>query len=76
VDGKGIVMRPDSLRPATETVAAAAANKLETRLSKGEKPNRKRIATVGAVYDLTPPTCWPPRPATTRRRRPGPRPSR
>lgn len=36
VDGKGIVMRPDSLRPATERAAAAATTKLETRLSKGE----------------------------------------
>ncbi|MGH8920063.1 MAG: hypothetical protein ACRD0H_17320, partial [Actinomycetes bacterium] len=54
VDGKGIVMRPDSLRPATEKAAAAAVSKLETRLSKGEKRNRKRMAEVGAVYDLAP----------------------
>ena len=54
VDGKGIVMRPDSLRPATERAAAAATTKLTTRLSKGEKRNRKRLAEVGAVYDLTP----------------------
>jgi hypothetical protein len=53
-DGKGIVMRPDSLRPATAKAAAEAANKLDTRLSKGEKRYRKRIAEVGAVYDLTP----------------------
>lgn len=53
-DGKGIVMRPDSLRPATERAAAAATTKLETRLSKGEKRNRKRLAEVGAVYDVTP----------------------
>ena len=53
-DGKGIVMRPDSLRPATERAAAATTTKLETRLSKGEKRNRKRLAEVGAVYDLTP----------------------
>lgn len=53
-DGKGIVMRPDSLRPATEKAAAAATTKLETRLSKGEKRNRKRLAEVGAVYDLVP----------------------
>jgi hypothetical protein len=54
VDGKGIVMRPDSLRPATEKAAAAATTKLETRLSKGEKRYRKRLAEVGAVYDLEP----------------------
>jgi hypothetical protein len=53
-DGKGIVMRPDSLRPATAKAAAASSSKLATRLSKGEKRNRKRLAEVGAVYDLTP----------------------
>jgi len=53
-DGKGIVMRPGSLRPATERAAATVTTKLEGRLSKGEKPNRKRMATVGAVYDLEP----------------------
>lgn len=53
-DGKGIVMRPDSLRPATERAAAAATPKLGTRLSKGEKRNRKRLAEVGAVYDVAP----------------------
>lgn len=51
-DGKGIVMRPDALRPATARAAAAATDKLECRLSKGEKRNRKRLAEVGAVYDL------------------------
>ena len=57
-DGKGIVMRPESLRPATAKAAAAATTKLATRLSKGEKRNRKRMAEVGAVYDLTPvPRC-------------------
>ncbi len=53
-DGKGIIMRPDSLRPPTAAKAAAATTKLTTRLSKGEKRNRKRLAEVGAVYDLTP----------------------
>ena len=53
-DGKGIVMRPDSLRPATKRAAKDNATKLRTRLSKGEKRNRKRMAELGAVYDLTP----------------------
>lgn len=53
-DGKGIVMRPGSLRPATERAAATTTTKLQGRLSKGEKPNRKRMATVGAVYDIEP----------------------
>ena len=53
-DGKGVVMRPDGLREAT--AKAAASQKLTTRLSKGEKRNRKRMAEVAAVYDLTPVT--------------------
>jgi hypothetical protein len=53
-DGKGIVMRPEALRPQTARKAEAATTKLKTRLSKGEKRNRKRLAEVGAVYDLTP----------------------
>jgi hypothetical protein len=53
-DGKGIVMRPQALRPATRAKAAAASHKLTCRLSKGEKRNRKRLAEVGAVYDVRP----------------------
>jgi hypothetical protein len=53
-DGKGIVMRPNALRPATAKAAASTNPKLATRLSKGEKRNRKRLAEVGAVYDTTP----------------------
>jgi ribosomal protein S9 len=53
-DGKGIVMRSDALRPATAKAAVKATGKLKTRLSKGEKRNRKRMAEVGAVYDATP----------------------
>ena len=57
-DGKGVVMRPDALRPATAKAAANTNPKLATRLSKGEKRNRKRMAEVGAVYDITPvPRC-------------------
>lgn len=54
VDGKGIVMRPEALRPATAAKAAAATTKLKGRLSKGEKSNRKRMAEVGAVYTASP----------------------
>ena len=54
VEGKGIVMRPESLRAATAKAAEGAAPKLGTRLSKGEKRYRKRMAEIGAVYDLTP----------------------
>ena len=53
-DGAGVVMRPRGLRPATAKAAGKATGKLATRLSKGEKPNRKRIAEVGCVYDCAP----------------------
>ena len=53
-DGKGIVMRSEALREATARAAQRASPKLKTRLSRGEKANRKRIAEVGAVYELTP----------------------
>jgi len=54
VDGKGIVMRPGALRPATAAAAERSSPKLGTRLSKGEKRNRKRMAEVGAVYTVVP----------------------
>jgi len=53
-DGKGVVMRPDALRKATAVAAAKTTPKLATRLSKGEKRNRKRVAEVAAVYDAPP----------------------
>lgn len=53
-DGKGIVMRPDALRPATRKAAEGSKAKLASRLSKGEKRGRKRMAEDGAVYDITP----------------------
>ncbi len=53
-DGKGVVMLPDSLRPATRRAARKAKRKLKTRLSKGEKKGRKRMATVAAVYTVEP----------------------
>jgi hypothetical protein len=51
-DGKGVVMRPGALRAAT--AKTAASRKLSTRLSRGEKRYRKRMAEVACVYDLTP----------------------
>ena len=53
-DGKGVVMRFEGLRPATQKAAKNSENKLTTRLSKGEKANRKRMATVCAVYTVEP----------------------
>jgi hypothetical protein len=75
-DGKGIVMRSDALREQIAKAAQRASPKLRTRLSKGEKANRKRIAEVGAVYETEPAPrtpaerCSPPprrRPSNRRR---------
>jgi len=52
VDGKGVVMRREDLRPATKAAAEKEEHKLEHRLSKGEKGNRKRMAMVAAVYTI------------------------
>jgi hypothetical protein len=52
-DAKGIVMRPGALREATAK-AAARLGKMRTRLTAGEKPNRKRMATLVTVYDAEP----------------------
>lgn len=53
-DAKGIVMRPDALREPTRKAAAASTHKMTTRLSRGEKAGRKRMAEVVAVYHATP----------------------
>ena len=56
-DGKGIVMRPGGLRPATRKAAAAkdrGRGVFRTRLASGEKPCRKRMATLACVYDAAP----------------------
>ena len=46
-------MRPGALRPATAKAAARQA-RMRTRLAAGEKPNRKRMATLACVYDAEP----------------------
>ncbi|MFJ4429082.1 ISKra4 family transposase [Streptomyces bobili] len=54
-DGKGVVIRPESLREATAKAAAAKnGNKMAARLAPGEKYGRKRMATLGTVYDAEP----------------------
>jgi hypothetical protein len=55
-DAKGIVMRHEDLRAATRKKAETTTKKLATRLSPGEKSNRKRMAQVAAVYSVAP---WP-----------------
>ena len=53
VDGKGVVMRPEALREATRRAAERAGGH-RGRLAPGEKPNRKRMATVACVFDTRP----------------------
>lgn len=52
MDGKGLVMRSEDLRQETRRKQEKLEYKQRHRLSKGEKPYRKRIATVAAVYEL------------------------
>ena len=47
-------MRPDGLRPATKKAAKASKHKLKTRLTRGEKKDRKRMAELAVVYDCKP----------------------
>jgi hypothetical protein len=76
-DAKGVVMREGALRDQTRKQAQSSQTKLQTRLSKGEKRNRKRMAEVAAVYEATPTPRAPadilPRDETERQAaRPGP----
>lgn len=54
IDGKGIVMRHEDLREETQRRAEESSHKLQSRLSRGEKRNRKRMATVATVYEIEP----------------------
>lgn len=53
-DAKGIVMRHEDLREGTRRAAEQSTRKLETRLTPGEKSNRKRMAQVATVYSVAP----------------------
>lgn len=53
-DGKGVVLHREDLRQATRQAAERRQPKLHTRLTQGEKPHRKRMATVAAVYTIQP----------------------
>lgn len=53
-DAKGIVMRHEDLRDGTRKAAEKSIRKLETRLTPGEKSNRKRMAQVATVYSVAP----------------------
>ena len=54
LDGKGVVMVHRDLRPATREAAEKAKPKMDSRLSSGEKRNRKRMAEVATVYTVQP----------------------
>ena len=53
-NGKGVVMRHADLREATKRAAERSKHKLETRLTRGEKRYRKRMAQVATVYTIAP----------------------
>lgn len=59
-DGKGIIMRPEGLREETRKRAAKTTPKMRTRLARGEKTNRKRMAQVASIY-LIPRFCRTPK---------------
>lgn len=54
VDGKGVVMRREDLREATRKAAQSKTHKISKRLSRGEKRNAKRMATVAVTYTIEP----------------------
>jgi hypothetical protein len=76
VDGKGIVMRPEALRRATAKAAARRIPAFRTRLAAGEKTCRKRMATLGVVYDAEPASRRPHDVIAVPGGRHGPRPPR
>ena len=51
-DGKGLVMLPEGLRETTRKNAEKSQKKRQTRLSPGEKKDRKRMAMVATVYTV------------------------
>ena len=51
-DGKGIVMHSEDLREATAIAAKKSSSARKTRLSPGQKRQRKRMATVASVYHV------------------------
>lgn len=53
-DGKGVVVRHEDLRSGTKAAASRSSKRLEKRLTKGEKRNRKRMSSVAAVYTIAP----------------------
>lgn len=54
MDQKGVPMRKADLLEATRKAAEKRNPRLQHRRSKGEKPHRKRLSTVAAVYTVPP----------------------
>jgi hypothetical protein len=54
VDGKGVVMRPEDLREATQRAAEARAKTFTARLGSGGRLHAKRMACVAAIYTVEP----------------------
>ena len=54
LDRKGVVMVPRDLTEQTRARAGSTMKKLDSRNTKGEKDNKKRMALVAAVYTIAP----------------------
>ena len=54
VDGKGVVMRPEDLREATQRAAVTRAKTFTARLGGGRRLHAKRMASVAAIYTVEP----------------------
>jgi hypothetical protein len=51
-DGKGVVMRPEDLREATQRAAAKRAKTFTARLGRGRRRHAKRMAAVAAISSV------------------------
>ena len=54
VDGKGVVMRPEDLREATQRAAAARVKNFTAPLGAGRRLHARRMASVSAIYTVAP----------------------
>src|SRR5262249_26511154 len=76
-DGKGIVMRPDGLRPPTAPQPTNTRTRATPPLSRGGKPGPKGMPEFGGVCDgKPPPPPVPDKHPPPRRSSPRPRPAR
>ena len=53
-NGKGVIMLHEDLREGTKKAAETSQRKLQTRLTRGEKRHRKRMAQVATIYSIEP----------------------